>query len=93
VTHIAEWEQIGRAHGEVFRKIRPATAMVEVSRLINPEMLVEIEAEAIISPRGNPSRNPRRNPSTKKSGATSGARTRSRSGNRSTATTAKARRR
>ena len=85
VTHIAEWEQIGRAHGEVFRKIRPATAMVEVSRLINPEMLVEIEAEAIISPRGNPS--------TKKSGATSGARTRSRSGNRSTATTAKARRR
>lgn len=54
VTHIAEWEQIGRAHGEVFSKIRPATAMVEVSRLINPEMLVEIEADAIIMSRGNP---------------------------------------
>jgi enamine deaminase RidA (YjgF/YER057c/UK114 family) len=49
VTHISEWEQIGRAHGEVFGKIRPATAMVEVSRLVNPEMLVEIEAEAIVS--------------------------------------------
>ena len=49
VTHISEWEQIGRAHGEVFGKIRPATAMVEVSRLVNPDMLVEIEAEAIVS--------------------------------------------
>ena len=49
VTHISEWEQIGRAHGEVFGKIRPATAMVEVSRLVNPEMLVEIEAEAIVT--------------------------------------------
>jgi enamine deaminase RidA (YjgF/YER057c/UK114 family) len=48
VTHIAEWEQIGRAHGEFFGKIRPTTAMVEVSRLITPDMLVEIEAEAII---------------------------------------------
>jgi len=48
VTRISDWEEIGRAHGEVFGKIRPATAMVEVSRLINPEMLVEIEAEAIV---------------------------------------------
>jgi enamine deaminase RidA (YjgF/YER057c/UK114 family) len=48
VTDISRWEEIGRAHGEVFGNIRPATAMIEISRLINPEMLVEIEAEAII---------------------------------------------
>jgi enamine deaminase RidA (YjgF/YER057c/UK114 family) len=48
VTDIEQWEAIGRAHGEVFRDIRPATAMVEVSRLISPEMLVEIEADAVI---------------------------------------------
>jgi enamine deaminase RidA (YjgF/YER057c/UK114 family) len=50
VTNIVrDWEAIGRAHGSVFGGIRPATAMVEVSRLIDPDMLVEIEADAVVS--------------------------------------------
>jgi enamine deaminase RidA (YjgF/YER057c/UK114 family) len=49
LTDISQWEAVGRAHGEVFGGIRPATSLVEVSRLIAPEMLVEIEAEAIVA--------------------------------------------
>ena len=54
VTNIDDWEDVGRAHGEVFGEIRPASTLVEVRRLIDPDMLVEIEAEALIEAGSDP---------------------------------------
>ncbi len=61
-TDIAQWQAIGRAHGEVFRQIRPAATMVEVSGLVDPEMLVEIEVDAVVSARRAPGRGAQRTP-------------------------------
>jgi enamine deaminase RidA (YjgF/YER057c/UK114 family) len=49
LTNIDQWQEVGRAHGEIFGTIRPASTIVEVKRLIDPDMLVEIEADAVIS--------------------------------------------
>ena len=58
VIDISKWEDVGRAHGEVFREIRPVATMVEVSRLIDPDMLVEIEVEAVVEQGGGAAPHP-----------------------------------